>query len=519
MKTIRLKNFRSLKDTGKIEIKPVTILLGQNSSGKSTFLRSLALLKQGIGVRAREPFLWVGDLVDFGGISETVSNFSDEGCLSFSYDFEMPSSSVLLRRTTVSSKESVENIPCSISITERLHPKDGAAAFEYLIDIENENFSFALSRVGEFVSFEINGVDYLNLVVNSLSAKVWKGPVPTFTRKNSTDVFEDFDGSSDFRDFTKALREFIDARVHGRTGEQKRDSLLYTLTRFPFSAFRLVKNHYIGDTKWRKHCWTWTEESKGFIELKNLLLGYRFLDFVNMASDYTLEVLESAKYITPLRASAERYYRKQGLAVDELDAQGANFALFLDNMSPKDRNSFSDWCESFFGVSIFVEESGGHLSLFIKSQDKQSVMVNIADTGFGFSQMFPILAQLWVVQHAKTESKSSKLNIPLIFSIEQPELHLHPKLQASLADVFVNSVTAARSIGVELKLVIETHSEYLVNRLGYLIAKSKFSSEDVSVLIFERKGYSEGTNIRHASYSSRGFLENWPYGFFEPDNL
>jgi len=406
-----------------------------------------------------------------------------------------------------------------VSVTERSNKLEGGAAFEYSIDIGPENFSFSLSRGGDFVGFKINGVNYLYLVVNNFTAKVWKGPVPTFTRKNSTDAFEEFDDPSSVMDFSKALRAFIDVRVHGRTGEQKRETLLYTLSRFPFSALTLAKNRYIGDTMWRKNCGSWTSKSKDFEEYRNLLLGYRFVDYVNMVSDYTLEVLGGAKYITPLRASAERYYRKQGLAVDELDAQGNNFALFLDNMSPYERNSFSAWCENFFGVSIVVEESGGHLSLFIKSQDESAGKINIADTGFGFSQMFPILAQLWVAQRAKEDTKNKKLNFPLIFSIEQPELHLHPKLQASLADIFVNSVSAARAIGVELKLVIETHSEYLVNRLGFLISKSEFQGEDVSVLIFEKGSYLEGTKIRHSGYSDRGFLENWPYGFFEPDNL
>ncbi|ERL01318.1 hypothetical protein O999_23065 [Pseudomonas putida LF54] len=235
---------------------------------------------------------------------------------------------------------------------------------------------------------------------------------------------------------------------------------------------------------------------------------------MHVVSEYSATVLEQSKYITPLRASAERYYRKQGLAVDELDAQGRNFALFLNNMSKGDQEDFSSWCESYFKVGIEVLESGGHLSVFISLPGEDArVRVNIADTGFGFSQMFPILAQLWA---ARKSAEVGQGVFPVIFSIEQPELHLHPKLQANLADVFVNSVKAAKDAGIELKLVIETHSEYLVNRLGYLIAKQRMDSADAAVLIFDRMSHTSGTEITHARFHPKGFLENWPHGFFEP---
>src|SRR5690242_18851522 len=75
---IRLKNFRSLADTGMVELRPITLLLGQNSSGKSTFLRALPLMRQSIRIRSNAPLLWYGDLVDFGSIREVKSSFASE---------------------------------------------------------------------------------------------------------------------------------------------------------------------------------------------------------------------------------------------------------------------------------------------------------------------------------------------------------------------------------------------------------------------------------------------------------
>jgi predicted ATPase len=69
-----LKNFRRLRAVEPIDIKPITILLGKNSSGKSSFLRALPLLKQSILTRSNAPVLWYGDFVDFGSFQTTVTD-------------------------------------------------------------------------------------------------------------------------------------------------------------------------------------------------------------------------------------------------------------------------------------------------------------------------------------------------------------------------------------------------------------------------------------------------------------
>ena len=57
MESIRIKNFRSLQDTGNIDLKPITILVGKNSAGKSTFLRTFPLFKQSVEERTKAPIL------------------------------------------------------------------------------------------------------------------------------------------------------------------------------------------------------------------------------------------------------------------------------------------------------------------------------------------------------------------------------------------------------------------------------------------------------------------------------
>ena len=84
MESIQIRNIRSLTDTGSIRIAPITLLVGQNSSGKSTFARLFPMLKQGSEARTREPFLWLGRLVDFGSAQDAFSRFPTKGQLGIS---------------------------------------------------------------------------------------------------------------------------------------------------------------------------------------------------------------------------------------------------------------------------------------------------------------------------------------------------------------------------------------------------------------------------------------------------
>ncbi len=72
MDGIQIKNLRRLVDTGLVKLKPITLLVGANSSGKSTFLRVLPLFKQSVNAKIIGPILWYGREVDFGSYSTAL---------------------------------------------------------------------------------------------------------------------------------------------------------------------------------------------------------------------------------------------------------------------------------------------------------------------------------------------------------------------------------------------------------------------------------------------------------------
>ena len=94
---------------------------------------------------------------------------------------------------------------------------------------------------------------------------------------------------------------------------------------------------------------------------------------------------------------------------------------------------------------------------------------NLIDVGYGVSQALPLLTELL------------RKDAPQMFLLQQPEVHLHPSAQAALGSLFCNIA------GPDRQLIVETHSDYILNRVRMDVRdkKTKLEPEDVSILYFE----------------------------------
>jgi hypothetical protein len=140
---------------------------------------------------------------------------------------------------------------------------------------------------------------------------------------------------------------------------------------------------------------------------------------------------------------------------------------------------------------------------------RRNISVNPSDIGAGVSQVIPVLVSV-----LDTESK--------VTAIEQPELHLHPAVQCALGDLFVREVNKAN----ERFFLVETHSEHLLLRLMRRIRETKSESlpgfdlalqpDAIAILFVENF---EGRSVyRQMPLNERGELvKAWPGGFFEED--
>ena len=158
-------------------------------------------------------------------------------------------------------------------------------------------------------------------------------------------------------------------------------------------------------------------------------------------------------------------------------------------------------------IDEIVESHPDALQDLILVDKRSGTAVSHRDVGIGVSQVLPVLVSAY--------ASSGKLLV-----IEQPEIHLHPALQAELGDVFLESALGDGGN----TLVIESHSEHLLLRIMRRIRETSTGNlpegipevrpEDVMVLFVEPDG--EQSLIREMPLNERGELvKAWPGGFFE----
>jgi predicted ATPase len=127
--------------------------------------------------------------------------------------------------------------------------------------------------------------------------------------------------------------------------------------------------------------------------------------------------------------------------------------------------------------------------------------VKLTDVGFGVSQVLPVIVECFYVPRRS------------IVIFEQPEIHLHPRVQADLADLFVDAIRA-REGGVprDCQFIIESHSEHFLRRLQLRIAEEQLSKDDAALYFVHSRG--AGAHIEELDVDDYGNIRNWPDGFF-----
>lgn len=215
-------------------------------------------------------------------------------------------------------------------------------------------------------------------------------------------------------------------------------------------------------------------------------------------------------HISPLRAHPRRFYYLDKANINMvLDALDGNSLAEVLKENDKVRESVNSWL-SKFGLKVDVstiQDVVHQLKIHQHSLD-----LDITDVGFGISQILPIIVQGFL-------SFSDSLTM-----VEQPEIHLHPKMQAELADLFIDIVKGdtdsqkkrrVRKENRQKYLLIETHSEYLLKRLMRRIKEGVISSERVAVYFIEPpKEEGDPSQVVEKEVSHEGFFE-WPKDFYE----
>ena len=257
--------------------------------------------------------------------------------------------------------------------------------------------------------------------------------------------------------------------------------------------------------------------------LENCLCEF-FNSFFNKIKKLLDLDLYKTKYLGPLRCYPDRHIFSS-TAYNLKDFSTGENAWNILLSKEEIRNYVNDWMDRIFNntyefkIKKFKEiveenidkeqEKLKELYLFDK---KWKVRLTHHDVGHGISQVLPIIVTALTYNYTK-------------ILIEQPELHLHPALQADLGDLFIETALGAN----KNTFLLETHSEHLILRIMRRIRECyqnpekyketglpPITPDDVAVLYVERQG--EESVVKEMRLDEEGYLiDEWPGGFFTED--
>ena len=127
--------------------------------------------------------------------------------------------------------------------------------------------------------------------------------------------------------------------------------------------------------------------------------------------------------------------------------------------------------------------------------------VTPVDVGYGLNQLMPVIVE-------------GVSNLPgSVICVEQPEVHLHPRLQGHISDMIIETSLRQRPAGKQW--IVETHSEMLIRRIQTRIRQGRLMSSDVSLIYVDQRP-AIGSVIEVIRLDEDGdFVDEWPDGFFE----
>jgi len=428
------KDFRGFLDTGWVTIKPLTIIIGANNSGKSSLLTPLLLMHQTLVSRdTSSALITKGSLVDLGSFEDMVHNYSTKNQISFGFRYH------------------THNRSQDIGPVGSYPP----GAFNVEFGIEGNPPSIV---VKSYELFDIYKRSYLKL-------------------KKTINAYE-LSGIP----YSKMRRVELDAI---------RTSVPYNFLFSPTPALSFIEK----ETKSN-------EGKKPSIAKRNKVLSSEFTDYirpVGYSFTHIRSILTDLSYIGPIREQPHRWYEASGEIPRAVGVRGENMPSLLKYRHKELQAKLNYWIKRFeFGETLKVEPLTDSENLFsILFKDANRKATNLASSGFGASQVLPLI----------TQAVAAKPGSWII--AEQPEIHLNPKLQCELADLFIFMANN------DQRVLVETHSEHLLLRIRRLVAEKKADPKKIAIFYVEKRDGK--STIREISIDNKGYFDkaNWPKGFFE----
>jgi hypothetical protein len=477
IRELRIANLKAFRGEHNIRLAPLTLIYGSNSAGKSSLIQSLLLLKQTIeSSDPEQPELVVrGALADLGSIPGIIYNHDLDRTLTLGLTIDPPLRrpgsllGIKPRRYTFSfrwdeSSHSVRQTGARLGLDEtdlvtytRRRGPDVAKTSEAL---GRREFPFRIGQAAARTAF----VDWIVSLMTTRAGVFHLRPVPP--QETLTEVRLSLLENGSF-----AAAPWSIMPLYPRLSFTKSGGPGPAITREVMQAF---------EGNWRQS--------------HNQFRG-------DLAS-----ALDSLVYLGPLRVPPARFHLISGVRRASVGREGEFLAEILRRRKDVLTN-VNIWLERLkipYTLSATSTHEGGmgtamgDVVVLVLTDRRNNLEVSPGDVGFGISQLLPIVAQ-------------TQIGSGNIICIEQPEIHVHPRLQSEVAELLVSATEGKRGN----QLIVETHSEHIMLRLQRLMRSGSLDPEQVAVLYVDTDadGSASVVNLRLAEDGS--FIDEWPQGFFE----
>jgi len=565
---LRIGNFKAFADTQRIPLKPITLIFGPNSAGKSSFIHSLALAHE--AQFGREKRSWArldvhhtdigGSAIDLGGFRQYIHRGILSKRVEWGAEIKLsaldPDKDKRLVELLASLSTVTINIALGIELDNEDRPKPGAEPQVESVELtgdgaellrmsrrrgDGQGSTLRLDRLASdhsvfrqilkaivesaTTSEEMRPEDYdsANEAISSLlpelvirvdqffsaSIELPEGegaelsPVSMLFPVSKGNREEDIANTVRFY-LPRILNDILKGLSDALADELKRLQYLGPLRSFPPRHLAFAEHE---DANWYAgggYAWDVVRRDDAVRESVNGWLGSNKLKTPYKLIVRSLVAADQLK--SPLVVGLEEIEKDESaMYVGSVDKDG----FVMKHYPPKDdaRAYFEDADASAEALTNAVVSSDiDRIRELVLMDQRTNTLVTHRDVGIGISQVLPVLVMAY-------GSKGKLL------AMEQPEIHLHPALQAELADVFIECALGERGN----TFILETHSEHLILRLLRRIRETTdgelpegalpLRPDDVSV-IFVQPSPNGSKAIDIGIDPDGDFSQNWPDGFF-----
>jgi len=500
LEKISLLYFKPFLDETEIEIKPITILIGPNSSGKSSIIQFLLFLKQSsLNTLYSNPFTVNGEYINLDSYKNMIYSHNVRRNMQFSltvnahadnrycfkyklarnpnsdiYIKELYINNVITKKRVLIIKNNQENKIIDIFSNIK-------SINEFLKILQNPDVSKRESLLQEYL-----GVRRIYIPKRIIDSKI-----------KSEISFEDLISEYLKKKYHYKLKDKYKYENVIIVGSKKydfkpREIKLENLARwnnfqleFDFDEFSLRRySPTLADF------FALTRERKRKTKLDQFIKEIRSINRINFRT-----IFSNMYHIGPIREHPKRYYITTEKIPEHVGSAGEKV---ISVISPRIMPEITKWINKFdLASKIEIETVKGKIKEIIITDKISHIKSNITDVGFGLSQILPLIVETMI-----TPNKS-------LFLVEQPEIHLHPKVQAEIGDLLIYIAQKRK------KIIVETHSEHLLLRLRRRIAEGSLNKSNVNLYYFLPT--KEGTIVKKLEITDTGHIIDWPDGFFDND--